>query len=106
MLKRSLFAETDFLCWKPKPAGQESKRSYSLLETEACWAGEQTKLFSVDTLLLGRMNEQSNNQTTLDLVCVWNERGSKNLDFDHANGELVARVFPPDMFTLQMFCIL
>ena len=52
-LKRSLFAETDV----------------SLLETEACEAGEQTKLFcvgnrsllfSVDAFLLGRVDEQSN----------------------------------------------
>ena len=47
MLKRSLFAETDV----------------SLLETEACEAGEQTKLFSVDAFLLGRVDEQSNNKS-------------------------------------------
>ena len=70
MLKRSLLAENGcFFCWKPMPARQESKLSDSLLETDACTAGEQrklffveeqTKLFSVDAFLLGRVNEQAN----------------------------------------------
>ena len=50
MLKRSLFAETDFLCWKPKLARQESKRSYSLLMHSCC----------------GRIDEQSNSQTKFE----------------------------------------
>ena len=51
------------------PVRQESKRSYSVLETDACSTGEQTKLFSVDTFLHGRVDEQSN-------ILFWNERES------------------------------
>ena len=71
------------------PARQESKRSYSLL-MHSCWAG------------------LTNNQTVKPSLNLgfWNERESLDWYFDHANGELVARVFPPDMFTLQMICIL
>ena len=91
MLKRSLFAETDVLS-----VGNRSLFDRRANEVILCWKPKPVRQESKrsHSLLMHSCSAGSTNNQTFDRY------------FDHAKGELLARVFPPDMFTLQMSCLL
>ena len=80
-----------------------------MLETDACAAGEQTKLFSVygtaqSSIFFWSCPEQDERtikQITFEVGLEWKRDHDRY--FDRANGELMRRVFPPDMFIFLMF---